>query len=128
MSDDPETVSLQLTLEASTDSVRYARLVASAVADDAGFDVDEIDDLKIAIDEACVAVIEGSTPTGSLMLSFVAGGEIVDVSGSCEIEGEFDEPDLTDSSLQSQILRAVVDEVTFSSSGGSASFRMRKRR
>lgn len=128
MSSGPDSISVQLTLDASTDSVRYARLLASAVADDAGFDVDDIDDLKIAIDEACVAVIEGSTPSGSLTLSFVAAGEIVDVSGSCDIEGDFDEPDLTDTSLQSQILRAVVDEVTFTSGDGLASFRMRKRR
>ena len=42
---------IELVLPADTRLVRVARLVASGVATAAGFDVDEVEDLRIAVDE-----------------------------------------------------------------------------
>ncbi|MEO1062402.1 MAG: hypothetical protein AAFZ07_13380 [Actinomycetota bacterium] len=119
---------IELRVPAAADSIRYARLLASAVGDDAGFDVEQVDDLKIAIDELCVAVFDGAATTGPLTIAFRNAEGAVEIIGSCAITGDFDEPDLDGGGLQARILRAVADEVMFTSNGDRAGFVLRKRR
>lgn len=53
----------QLRIPAEPRSLRLARLVVAGVAADAGFTVDEVEDLRVAVDEACAAVMAtGATP------------------------------------------------------------------
>lgn len=49
----------ELRLPAHNSSLRLARLVVSGVAADASFTVDEVEDLRIAVDEACAAFLPG---------------------------------------------------------------------
>lgn len=49
-------------LEPDPDLVSAARLFAAAIARDAGTDEGSIDDLKLAVTEACAAAIEGGAP------------------------------------------------------------------
>ena len=51
------------TLPADAGLLRLVRLVASGLASTAGFDVDELDDLRIAVDEAVAALLEGGDGT-----------------------------------------------------------------
>lgn len=48
-------------------SLRVVRMVAATVAADAGFDIDEVDDVRMAVDELCAAVIE-SGPASPLRI------------------------------------------------------------
>ena len=50
-----ETESVSLSFPASVDLVVLARFTAATVAARAGFDVDEIEDLRLAVDELCVS-------------------------------------------------------------------------
>ncbi|MBV8949726.1 MAG: ATP-binding protein [Actinobacteria bacterium] len=61
---------VQLVLPPSDRHVRTARLVAADLASRAGLDCDETDDLRIAVDEVCHALIR--LGQGPLSFSFVA--------------------------------------------------------
>ena len=58
-----------------------ARLVASGVATTVGFDVEEVEDLRIAVDELCTALVEGGDG-GALLLGFDLGDSEVSILGT----------------------------------------------
>lgn len=73
-----------VSLPPDLDMVRIARLVATGVGHGAGMSVDEVEDLRIATDEACCILLERRPPS-ALQLSFAAGGGRVDVLVSCPL-------------------------------------------
>jgi serine/threonine-protein kinase RsbW len=56
---EPEVV--RLTIPAALEFVRIARLTASGVASRLGFDIDEIEDLRVAVDELSSILVDAST-------------------------------------------------------------------
>ena len=58
MSDEREP-SVRLTIPARSRYLRLARLTAAGIASDLGFSLQGIEDLRIAVDEACAILIEG---------------------------------------------------------------------
>jgi serine/threonine-protein kinase RsbW len=117
---------VELVLPADTRLVRVARLVASGVATAVGFDVDEIEDFRIAVDELCTALVEGGDGS-PLLLGFDLGDGEVTVVGSTNAPGgaAFEQDRLA---LSRQILAVVVDDHDISADHGQISVRMRKRR
>ena len=117
---------IELVLPADTRLVRVARLVASGVATTAGFDVDEVEDLRIAVDEVCTALVEGGDGS-PLLLGFDLGDGEVTVVGSTKASGgaDFEQDRLA---LSRQILAVVVDEHHISADHGQISVRVNKRR
>jgi serine/threonine-protein kinase RsbW len=117
---------IELVLPADTRLVRVARLVASGVATTAGFDVDEVEDLRIAVDEVCTALVEGGDGS-PLFLGFDLGESEVTVTGSTKASGgaSFEADRLE---LSRQILAVVADEHDISANHGQISVRVHKRR
>jgi serine/threonine-protein kinase RsbW len=119
---------IELVLPADTRLVRVARLVASGVATTAGFDVEELEDLRIAVDELCAALVEGGD--GSPMaLTFEIGLSGVSVRGRTPVAdtSQLDiEPERL--SLSRQILRVVVDEYEIVQAEGELLVQLTKRR
>jgi serine/threonine-protein kinase RsbW len=98
---------IDLVLPSDASLMRVARLVASGVATFAGFDFDELEDLRIAVDELCAALIEGGTGS-PIALRFDVLGDRVDVDGTTGVDGAaYFEPERY--GLSRQILAAVVD-------------------
>jgi serine/threonine-protein kinase RsbW len=95
------------------------------VATAAGFDVDEVEDLRIAVDEVCTALVEGGDGS-PLLLGFDLGDGEVAVVGSTNASGDALEPDRL--ALSRQILAVVVDEHEISENHGQISVRVSKRR
>ncbi|MGH9119036.1 MAG: ATP-binding protein [Acidimicrobiales bacterium] len=116
---------IELVLPADTRLVRLARLVASGVGSAAGFDVEEIEDLRIAVDEGCSALIEAGVDR-PLLLSFELDGDGVVVVGTTEAASDVTQ-DADRLSLSDQILRVVTDEHELGTSHGRATFRLSKR-
>ena len=81
--------SVELSIPVQSDLIILARLTAATVASRAGFDVEEVDDLRLAVDELCVLVIDGAG-TGRLNLSFVASAGGVEVICSLDESGAAD--------------------------------------
>lgn len=118
---------IELVLPADTRLVRIARLVASGVATTAGFDVDEVEDLRIAVDELCTALVEGGDGS-ALLLGFDLGDGEVTVVGSTKaaVNGAAFEPDRL--ALSRQILAVVADDHELNADRGQISVRVRKKR
>ena len=104
---------VEMALSVKDDLLVLARLGASTVASRAGFDLEEIDDLRLAVDELCLLVLQGRR-TGRLHLAFAADPARMDVwcnyEGSDEPEGAADDDGDMSSGLSARILDALVDE------------------
>lgn len=73
---------LRLQVPASADHLRTVRLVAADAAERAGFDCDETDDLRIAVDELSHAVM--SSGDAPIVLGFVITPGLVEVRAVAE--------------------------------------------
>jgi serine/threonine-protein kinase RsbW len=58
-----------LEVPATPTALRVVRMVAATVASDDGFDVDDVDDVRMAVDELCASLIEAH-PASSLSVRF----------------------------------------------------------
>ena len=125
MDEQPVEGTIELVVPADTRLVRLARLVASGIGSAAGFDVEEIEDLRIAVDEGCSALIEAGIDS-PILLSFEVDGDGVVVLGSTEASTDASQ-DPERMSLSDQILRVVTDEHELGASHGRARFRFSKR-
>ncbi len=117
---------IELVLPADTRLVRVARMVASSVGTTAGFDVEEVEDLRIAVDELCTALIEGGDG-GALLLGFDLGDNDVTILGTTSAAGvaAFEPERLA---LSRQILAVVVDEHELHTDHGQITVQLHKRR
>ena len=102
---------IDLTIPVTADLVVLARLTAATVASRADFDIEEIEDLRLAVDELCISVIQG-VEEGRLGLQFSRDEDEIKVS--CRYLGELRAaPRPSEGSLDglsSRILDALVDE------------------
>jgi len=96
---------VRLSLPAEPEFARLARLTVGGLATRVGFDYDEVEDLRIAVSEACSLLIgpERSAGTVTLVFQLRADGMQIDVTG-----GRRPVPIPADP-LSGQILGAVVD-------------------
>jgi hypothetical protein len=128
MSDDPAVgvlAELTLVIPAANDHVRFARLMASAVAARLGFDYDAIEDVRIAVSELCTAVTE-RLPEGELTLTFRGGADGIVVTGRAPLSPGTPPPEAPGDFMR-QILEAVADEHSFELRGASVHFTLRRR-
>jgi serine/threonine-protein kinase RsbW len=120
---------VELTIPVKADLVVLARLTVATVASRADFDVEEIEDLRLAVDELCVSVIQDGLE-GRLQLQFTRDDGAIEVS--CRYEGAVTVgPTANDESLRglsARILDALVDEHGESNEGGLRGAWLRKRR
>jgi anti-sigma regulatory factor (Ser/Thr protein kinase) len=118
----PTTV-VRLEIPVQPTVVRAARLVASGLATTAGFDVNNVDDIRIAVDELCAVLFElGDGGVVELVFAISPGG--IEVSGRTHArQGEID---VTPISLALQILEAASDEFSWSVQEGVAELRLAK--
>jgi len=113
-----------LTLPAAVEHVQLARLVAAGLADRLGWDVDMIEDLRIGVDELCVAVIEAGHDDTELRLEYRADGDEVRIEGTCA-SADGGNPELTE--LSRQIVAAVTNEWALAAANGACTFTLVKR-
>jgi serine/threonine-protein kinase RsbW len=71
---------VRLEIAADHGQVRLARLVAAGVATSQGFDIEAVEDLRIAVDEGCIWLIAHSD-SAPLQLTFLAADGGVEVRG-----------------------------------------------
>lgn len=106
--DGDEPTVVQLSFPPQPRLVRMARLASSALATIAGADIETIDDVKIAVDEVCAALIEVSDGS-AVELTFELVGSRLGVIGRTATGAPLDlDPDRF--ALSRQILRAVADD------------------
>lgn len=116
---------VRLSVPAQSKYVRLARLTAAGVAADAGFDVEDVEDLRVAVSELFALLVDDTEdPSASVDLEFtLEGPDAVSVTGRRSGAGPAPQP----RDLALEILRVVVDEHEFRVDGGDRRFSLRKR-
>lgn len=116
---------VRLEIPASPEFLRITRIMVAGVASRLGFTLDEVEDLRIAIDELCFALV-GKGRTGTLSIRYVMFGDGLAVEGASHFTDDgASEPTL--SPMSHQILGAMVDDVELGTSPDGPTFRMVKR-
>jgi serine/threonine-protein kinase RsbW len=116
---------IRLELPLDTRYMRVVRLVASGLGATVGFDVEAIDDLKIAVDEVCSAMFEVSN--GSVLeLAFEVHADGVAVEGRTPTDPTA-ELSADRFALSEQILGVATDQYSVNVDGGVARFTLYKR-
>ena len=114
---------------AQPDFVHVVRSVVATVAARAEMTFDEIDDLRLAVDEACAQLLALPAPatTLTLQLSPADGGGLVVV---VTIDGEVRTwpPEGAERTLTWQVLAALADEARFEQVDGHPALRLTKNR
>jgi anti-sigma regulatory factor (Ser/Thr protein kinase) len=124
---------VQLTAPAQRSSVRLARLVASGVGAEAGFSIDDTEDLRIAVSELVALLVDGvDDPQLTIQVTYLSGPGEVTVEGHGEAgpdASESSEPDAHPAvdDIALEILRVVVDVHAFEADDTGRRFRLVKR-
>jgi anti-sigma regulatory factor (Ser/Thr protein kinase) len=117
-------VEIRLIIPGAPEFLRLARLAAADAGSRAGLTYDEIEDLRIGVDELCHSVMR-SDGSGVVTLAFRPRPEGIAVEGEgpqLDADGE-SKP----SELSRTIVTAVVDEHDLSRDGDKLRFRLFKR-
>lgn len=114
---------LRLQIPPTVEHLRTVRLVAADAAERAGLDCDETDDLRIAVDEVCHAVLKSTGAPITVGFSVEAG--LVEVRGAAQREGALAPLQL--SRISHLIVDAVADDVEISDGSAGIRFTFAKR-
>jgi serine/threonine-protein kinase RsbW len=125
---------IELRFPARGDFIVLARLVTSAISARAGFDIEQLEDLRLAVGELCVLTLGNGVTSGDLCLEFTVHDEAI--AAVCKLErassagSSGTAPEEADESarLSELILDALVDEHGSERQDGSVRAWIRKRR
>jgi serine/threonine-protein kinase RsbW len=105
----------ELRLPAETAYVSVLRMTTAGIAARLDFTLDDIEDLRIAVGEACALVLDGADPDGSLQASYLVGDDELTVQiaadGAAAVEPDRD-------SFAWQVLSALCTRIETDSSAG----------
>ena len=115
---------IKMEISANPEYVSIIRLTTSGIANKVGFCLDDIEDLKVAISEACTNAIKHSLEDRfTIIYTMIENGltiEIID-NGNGYDTSSINEPDienLKESGMGLFIIEALMDEVSIESQEG----------
>lgn len=117
---------VRLAMPADPEFLRLARVTAMGLASRVAFTIDDIEDLRIAIDELLLALIGSKGRNGTISLDYRLDDSGLEVTG----RGHFAEAttDVKLTEFSDLILGAVADEYAVALDGDAPTFRLVKRR
>lgn len=114
-----ETISIKI--PASPEYLQVVRLVAAGLASRLSFTLEDIEDLKIAVDELSAYITGAHGRSGTLAVSFTLHGDRIQIRGTGEYTESYEvRTDLTEFSRM--ILNTVADLAELSASDGMPAF------
>ena len=115
--------SVGLETPAAARYLHIVRLTAAGAAAEAGLSADEVEDVKIAVDELCSIVMDAAADSERLELRFLAkaGRLVVEATGPADGALEVDE-------LARAILDATLDHLELGDEAPGGGFRFTKNR
>jgi serine/threonine-protein kinase RsbW len=108
---------IEISIPASADWILVARLAAAAVATRLGFALEEIEDIKLAVSEACIASISVEPPPQAVGVRFDVDGGLLRVTVQDGVLSE----------LGHTIVSSLMDTVEHRREGETAALVMSKR-
>jgi anti-sigma regulatory factor (Ser/Thr protein kinase) len=120
-----ETVAIKI--PASPQYLHVVRLVAAGLAARLGFTLDDIEDLKIAVDELTTYLTGSQGRRATMELRFSVGDDHIEISGTgISGPGERVRTELTE--MSRVILETVVDSASLQHLDGRSTFNLVKRK
>lgn len=113
---------LTLTFPVRSGYLRICRITTTTFAADLGFDVDQLDDLRLAVDEAVTWLLQDEETGGEVRLALSASDDEIAISGERHSDA-VPERDIDD--LVHAILGATVDSYELHSEAGHRSIELR---
>ena len=114
-----------MVVPATPSYLQVLRLVAAGLASRLAFTIDEIEDLKIAVDELSAYLTGSQGREGSIEIVFAVEGSSITITGIGRFEpGHRVRTDLTDFSRM--ILQTVVDSASLEQADGAPTFTLVK--
>lgn len=98
---------------AGSDFLHVIRTVVAGVAARLDFSYDGIEDLKLAVDEACSHLLRAAPAARSLLVRVSVGDAELDVTVSADDESASWPPEELEGSLAWQVLKALTEDPTF---------------
>ena len=118
---------VRLVVPAMPEFLRLARVTAAGLASRLGFTFDQVEDLRLAIDELCYGLTgTQGRPGGTVDVRYVIGDDSLEVEGHGRFDGDHRNVELTE--LSQVILAALVDEHELTDASEGPHFRLLKRR
>jgi len=103
---------LRMSVPAKPDYILAVRLAVSAVAERMGFDIDDIEDLKVAGAEGCILLLSYRPDTVDIAMTVKEEGLAIDIL-AVAAKGREEEPE---EDLSQYLLEALVDDCSFDQS------------
>lgn len=116
---------VQLAVPARPEYLRLARVTAAGLASRLGFSFDEVEDLRLAIDELCYGLTGPTGEEGVVTVRYVLDGHTLIVEGVGQFSAPRTAPRLSE--LSEIILNALVDEHELHHTAEGSTFRLVKR-
>jgi len=114
----PTEDAVRLRVPAALEYVRLVRLTGSGVASRLGFDIEEIENLRVALDELASIVIDFAA-AGELEITFFTTDTELRIMGRAPVA---DGVEVGVEELTAQILKAVIDDYELGSADGFVQF------
>lgn len=114
---------MQLEVPAESRHLHIVRLTAAGAAAEAGLSAEEVEDVKIAIDELCSVYIAATSGQERITLRFEASSDSLAIEATAPAKG-----DLIVDDLARTILDATVDTLAVGPDAPSGGFRVLKHR
>ena len=118
-----EDTPIQLTIPAVPRLLRIARVTAASMAAELPFTLQDIEDLRVAVDEVAAVVIDGCDGASSLELTMAVDGDRVVIKGLVRGAGDLAELH----PVARDLLDLLADAYAFDDDGGDRSFTLTKR-
>jgi serine/threonine-protein kinase RsbW len=117
---------VRLAVPAMPEFLRLARVTAAGLASRLGFTFDQVEDLRLAIDELCFGLTGANGRAGTVEVRFLLNDGTLEVHGLGHFNEPLEHPVLSE--LSQVILDALVDEHSLMAAEGGPQFRLVKRR
>jgi serine/threonine-protein kinase RsbW len=118
---------IKVKIPASPVYLRVVRLTAAGLASRLGFTIDEIEDLKIAVDELAAYLTGAQGRDGDIEITFSVHDDRIDIQGVGRLApGQKARTQLTE--ISKMILSTVVDSATLTRPDGHPMFELTKAR
>ncbi len=116
---------VNIRIPAAPEYIQVVRLIASGLASRLGFTLDDIEDLKIAVDELCAYLTGAQGREGEIEIIFTIGDDRLEITGAGRFTAGIKvRTELTQ--LSQMILDTVVDTATLHLDHGSPTFNLAK--
>lgn len=116
---------VSISIPASPQYLQVVRLIAAGLASRLTFTIDEIEDLKIAVDELAAYLTGTQGREGTLEIEFGVGSDRIEIKGTGKFApGDKIRTELTEFSRQ--ILKTVADDAVLELKDGLPSFSLTK--